>query len=268
MDLDVDGTTILYGTSTLFGALAVLYFGRTFLFGLSGATKSILLFLGFVAFILAARSIDDSRLTTMLYVLGTASYLSFFVYTVAIFDLSTDHVFLFLAASSILFAGLAYLIRDDRFGPETIDLRRAGIVMAVLAVSVIGIDVAGPQVSYDVTFTDQLNTTTGSADIGSVSASNPHVLPREVDMPPYQACIDINGTREIARVTADGLPSMLMGGQQAAGDLEVRARLRAGPGTEAGTIPVIEDRNCPQDTATDRVTIVTGDDRLEAPAFD
>jgi hypothetical protein len=267
MDLDIDGTTILYAVGAFFGAIAVLYFGRTFLFGLSTATKSFLLFLGFCAFVTAGIVVRQSILATVSYVLGTASYLSFFLYTVLTFELSTDQVFLFLAISSGIFTALAYLIREDRLDIGQDEARKAFAVIGVLALVLVGLDVLSPPVTYETDLYEEADYREYDVALGTMTVENGFLFPRPVDLPDYEACFYYNGTVRRADVYYEDTIDTIEGGATAT--MTIAARDPAQPDSIPGPVqltamPVQQQDSCPDTIDGDGIVLTEIDEQRYA----
>lgn len=267
MDLDIDGTTILYAVGAFFGAIAVLYFGRTFLFGLSTATKSVLLFLGFCGFVIAGLVVRQSILATVSFVLGTASYLSFFLYTILTFDFSTDQVFLFLAVSSALFTGLAYLIREGRLDVGQDEVKKAFAVIGVVALLMVGLDVFSPPVTYETGLYEEAEYREYDLALGTMTVENGFLFPRPVDLPEYEACFYYNDTVRRTGVYYEDSIDTIDGGAKET--ITIAARDPAQPDSipgpvETSTMPVQQQDSCPDTIDGDGIVITEIDEQRYA----
>ncbi len=264
MDLDVDATTIMYGVGAVFGVVAVLYFGRAFLFGLSTATKSFLLFLGFCGFITAGLVVRQSLLATLCHLLGAASYLSFFLYTALTFTFSTDQTFLFLAVSSVLFIALGYLIREDRLeiGWDRAKKLFAGI--GVLALVLVGIELLGPPVTYETDLYETADYQEYDVALGTMTVENGFIFPRSADLPEYEACFYYNDSMRRSDVYYEDRIDTI--GARTTETVTVTARNPVSPEdmvgvVETSEISVQQRESCPETIEGDGIVITEVDER-------
>lgn len=203
MKLDVDSGKILYGVGVVLALAALAYFLQDLVFDLSITVKAALLFLAFVGLFVAGTAVDRDVLDAVAFVLSGATYVAFLVYVVWRYAVGETGIFLLLAASSALFIGLGYLIRER--DPRT-PVRVAGYVVgAILLVSValVAVDAAGGGVSYDLAtnetasvgppadrdYPDEQAYVSAEVRVGTVTATNEFVFRRALDFPDVSGCV-------------------------------------------------------------------------------
>lgn len=228
MDVNVDPTRLLFGVGALLGIAALVYFGFEVIAALSPTVKAAALFLGFVAFLAAAQGVEDA-METLTYVLGAGSYIVFLIYTVGTFEVSTDGVFLLLAASSGLFVALGYVIgvRERSFDDRHARLVVAG-VLVVLALLVV-VDAVGAQPTVDRRYEDTVTVPSiedreprramaqGGTAVGTLTVANGFVLSRTADLPRTRVCVAPMDREMTLRYRHDGSTArgdVLLGGTE------------------------------------------------------
>lgn len=269
MNFDIDGGKLLYVLGVLFALGALLYFVRDVVFGLSITVTAALLFVVFVAFLVAGLTVDRDALDVVAYAVSALSYAVFLGYVVTRYAPDETGVFLLLAASSVLFVGLGYGVRQGRLA---VNRHTAGyVVVGLLALSLVlvGADV----VTGDVRYTADLDETTTvsiaeeipdgertrvGADVGSLIVANPSPFSRPGDPPTAWGCVvgtDI-ATQEIpiryeprSYDTAD----RIAGGEDRTHDLEAQLLLEANE-TDERTFAIERGTDC--DVTRDEPTIV------------
>jgi hypothetical protein len=263
MNFDIDEAKILYGLGALFGIGALLYFARDLVFDLSVTVKSLLLLLGFVAFFAAANATERPTLDTVLYVLSGGAYVVFLGYMTDQYDVGETGIFLTLAASSMLFIGLGYLLRERE---RRLSLRQARYVLvgvAVLASLLVLIDLLGGGIVYTATLESQV--TMGEepqAVVGTVVAQNEFVAARTVSSPSVDACVYALDRREAhARLEAPdqyryGGPRVLGGGDEFEMEIKVRYERPENTTGTAREFAVERAPECPDESSVTDPTIV------------
>jgi len=189
---NIDSSYILYGIGALLGIAAILYFGQEVLLSLSPTVKSALLVLAFGFFLVSGLHTTRGSFSTVLIILAAGAYIIFLGYTIIRFTLTTNQIFLSLAASSALFIGVAYTVgeRDIALTRDQAKYLLGGCVL--LAALLITGDVLGPQATVSTTIVDSIDRTAaeqGETVVGTIQAANPFILSRMKDLPGYSACL-------------------------------------------------------------------------------
>lgn len=276
MDVDVDSAYILYGLGAVLGIISVLYFGQEVLLSLSPTVKSIILFLSFAFFFVSGHYTRTALLDTVLYILSAGAYIIFLGYTIFRFTFSTNQVFVALALSSVLFIGLGYVVREQRFTLPTRAVRFTLAGIAVIVLALVLFDAVSPQATTELELEDMVNAEDAAdndAVIGTFTLRNPFVFSRMVDVPRFSGCLhapNLEGPMPTFIETRDPGPGLLHGGEVRTVDLTVRFRvippdverdgLTQDDYRELGEIPIQQMSECPEtiDTAMLVVTDETG----------
>lgn len=202
MDLDLDSGTILYALGVLFGLAAVLYFLRDVVFDLSITVRGALLFLAFLAFLLAGFVLQRDVLDLVAFAFAAIAYVGWVLYVLARYQPSDTLVFLLLATSAALFVGLAYALREH---DVAVSRRTALVALGVLALVgavLVGADALGGGVAYDTTMQEEVVVEPADdpgpdddvvpgrpTDVGTVTATNEFVFRRPLDLPRPSSCL-------------------------------------------------------------------------------
>lgn len=275
MDLEFDSAAVLYLLGAILGIAAVVYFGAEIVIALSPTVKAVLLVLGFVAFLAVGLHRGPDLLTLVAYVIAGATYVVFVGYTVTRFRAGADVTFLALAASSLLFIALGYLVRER---DVTLTRRHVGAVLAVVLVVGLGLvafDVTGPEPRFTMELADAVNVTAGEeVRVGTLIAHNPFVFSRSLDVPPYSACIYTDDGRSVDRLRIDWWSAarpndLLRGGETRRFPVTFHPHPRAlgwkgeepPPTLTLEIVPVEQRSTCPAPAAVSppRIVVVQGD---------
>lgn len=190
MDLGVDNSYILYAAGVFLSVVTLLYFGSSFIFSLSPATKSVML-AGITAMLfVAAVSTSKTLVDTVFYVLSAASYMVFLGYSLLKFRPGQSVVLGLLAVSSGLLLAAGYLVSEKHLmlGWSTGKKVLAGTALVV--VLVLAVDIGGSQPTYTLELNDTVNITgPGNAMVGVLEVRNSFFMPRELDIPRYDGCL-------------------------------------------------------------------------------
>lgn len=261
-----DREKILYAVGILLGVAAVAYFGFQLFDQVSPVTTAVVIFAGFVCFLLAGIGLDAETLDLVTYALAAGSYLVFVAYVLSRFDPGDGGTFMLLAGSSALFLGLGYLGQRGRL---TLERRRAAVIVLVVlaaAVTLVGVDLVGPQATTSTAFEDSVAVPdrTEQASVGTLTVRNEFVLPRSVDGPTFHACVygpDFRPAR--LEFQPPRRSDRLAGGETRSHELRVPGRafytangtLREGfQGVDA--VPVETADECPQTEREPSIVIV------------
>lgn len=197
MDLDFNASTLLYIVGIVLGVVAVIYFGREIIADLSPTIKSILLLLGFPAFLGAGSLVRRRFLDKFFYILSIFSYLVFLWYIFDTFSLGTNKVFLALVISSILFIGMGYSWGK---GIELQGKWKKGLLagLLILMVGLVSFDAVGPQPSYQLDLRERVSfqdawkneqTIEEGIPVGKLVVKNDFVFSRFTDHLHLNACL-------------------------------------------------------------------------------
>lgn len=228
MDFRENISKVFYGVGAFFAALTVLYFGSEYILEFSPVTKSLLLFAAFVGFLvlgLRLNNEDSKRLSHLSIGLGVISFLSFAVYTAGKFDFSSDQIFFLLLLSALAFTGLGYLFRKQKMEKIVEESGKILLGVAVFAIALSAADYLGEKPVHEASFEDQIEISPGEeVVVGEIEVTNNFVLPRDVEVPSYSACLRHDGTTQ-ERGLINEMPEtgMLDGGESFTTDLRYRS---------------------------------------------
>lgn len=201
MDLDIDGGALLYVLGIGFALAALAYFVRDVVFALSITVKAALLFLAFLGFLLGGIAMNRDVLDRVSLVLAGAAYVVFVGYVVTRYGLDATAIFLVLAASAVLFVGLGYALRQHRPAIAPRSARLLAIAIVVVAILLVGADVATAGVTYETEFDESVTVSApadapperpvvqGEATIGSITVTNEGPFTRSLEMPRMEGCV-------------------------------------------------------------------------------
>jgi hypothetical protein len=199
MALPFESETLLYALGVVFAVGALVYFASDVVFGLSTTVTAVLLFLGFLGFLLAGLAIEREPLDTVAFAISGVSYVVFLGYVGTAYDLGEASVLLLLAASAALFVGLGYGLQEDRL---VIDRRTARL--GVLACGAVGLLLVGVDAGSAMTYSADLEAETTPEvleeapdheraltrqRIGTLTVRNPSPFTRSVDLPSISGCV-------------------------------------------------------------------------------
>lgn len=266
MALGIDREKLLYGVGVLLGVAAAAYFGFQLFDQVSPVTTAVVLFAGFLAFLIAGVGADAELLDVVAYAFAAGCYLVFVAYVPSRFDTGDGGTFLLLAGSSAFFVALGYLSQQGRL---VLSERHAGIgviVVVVVAVGVVGVDLVGAQPSTTTEFEDgvEVPDERERVTLGTLTVRNGFFLPREMDVPRFQACVygpDFRPAPLGYDPTARS--ELLRGGGSRQYDLVMPGRafyrengtLREGF-QDGGSVPVVERSECPESPEEPKVVVV------------
>jgi len=200
MRLAIDSSKLLYALGILFAAAALLYFVRDVVFGLSITVKAALLFLGFLAFLVAGFALEHNALDAVAFALGGVTYVVFVGYVVVRYSPGEAGTFLLLALSAALFVGLGYVLRAGGLTVPNRQARLAVVGLLVLSVVLVGADAVSGGVTYDfqtadavivapVDTDDPVPYSVTAARVGTVTATNPSPFMRALALPTLSGCL-------------------------------------------------------------------------------
>jgi len=279
MRLAIDSGKLLYALGVLFAAAALLYFVRDVVFGLSITVKAVLLFLGFLAFLVAGFTLQRNALDAVAFALGGVTYVVFVGYVVIRYAPGETGTFLLLALSAALFVGLGYVLRAGGLTVERRQARVAVAVLLVVAVALVGADAVTGGVTYTVETTDVIVVSPVDTDdpvpypgtevpLGTVTATNPSPFTRALSLPSLSGCLAgvDNVPREDVWVSYDyeagPLPDAIDGG--ATRELPVRVSLPLDVNaTEATTYTVERGDDCDVERESPTLIVSVTDGQLD-----
>lgn len=265
MEFNFESSEILYLGAAFLGTAAIITFGSgTSL--LSPVTKLVIMALMFVGFLAFGTHNINNFVKGLSYGLAAVTYLTSTWYLLSKFNLGTDAGFLALLISAAIFAGLGYLITDRGV---TVSERRMFAITAVivlLAMAVTLFDFNGSQPSYVTNLDNQVNITENEeVTVGSLIAQNDFVLPRNIEVPRYEACVYAPEKIETTGINIDKpYDYNVIGGNTVENfDMNIRVYNRS-PDEESqdlGTFTVEKADECPQSADQKKVVIVQQEDR-------
>lgn len=282
MNLDVDSSKVMYFVGGLLGVVTILYFGAEIIVDMSPTLKSMVLLMAFAFFLVAAQRARSGSLDSVLYVLSAGSYIVFLWYTVSRFDLTENHVFLLLGASSLLFIGLGYAFREEHLD---IDDRRARIGMAVLvvlAMATVAGDALGAQpaaeTEFDESFSlEEVQSPGDRVVVGELTVTNDFPFSRYAEPPRHRGCLYPGGESFVlSRADERGYSSsemLLAGGSERSFGLTAPASAfydRETDELEAAfegvdEIPIETADGCPEDGEEPKLVVVEDGERGPVP---
>lgn len=273
MNFEVDPAKVLYAVGVLFGVAAVAYFARDIVFELSITVRALLLLLTFVVLLVAALTAARKTFVLVFAVLSAAAYLAFVAYTLSRFDVGANGTFSVLLVSAGLFLALGYLVRERNLTPSATSARYAAVAVVIVAVALIGADVAASEVTYEVGVEDEAVVgDRGQVVLGSITVENRFVFREPFDLPQSYACIYVPAMEAYDmrphpiqyRVGEERLPNSIPG----TGTLTVTMAVRLTDEEAAtidGPLPIEHAEECPEAGDGPRIVVVTGDDMPRPP---
>ena len=273
MDLNIDRVKVLYIVGVLLGVIAAFYFGFRLLDDLSPTTTSTVLFLGFVAFLLAGLYVKVDTLDTVFYALGAGSYLVFVFYTISAFDLGDGGIFVLLAGSSALFIALGYASSEGYLNFERKRVLVGIAVVVVFGFALLGFDVTGAQPTQATEFEEraEIPPLPGQSVVGEVTVENPFALSREAEVPSYDACLYTPEVRRTRLGYTESTSNLVIaGGGSRTFELTIGAQVFYDRETgnlrdelnETETVPVERAEQCPEESDEVKLVVVPGDGLL------
>lgn len=249
MEFQENISKVMYGVGAFFAALTVLYFGSEYILEFSPVTKSLMLFVAFLGFLVLGLRLsrkDSPRLSQVSIGLGVISFLSFAVYTAGKFDFTSEQIFLLLLAAALSFTGLGYLFRKEKMERIVEESGRILGGLAVFALALSAVDFTGEKPVNEVSFQDQVEISPGEeAVIGEMEINNRFFLPRDVEVPSYTVCLRQNNrTLERGLMQEEPGNGILGGGETFSTELTYRS---PPPRYEnvSGVFQVEETEQCP-----------------------
>lgn len=279
MRLSIDSGKLLYALGVLFAAAALLYFVRDVVFDLSITVKAVLLFLGFLAFLVAGFTLRRNALDAVAFALGGVTYVVFVGYVVVRYSPGETGTFLLLALSAALFVGLGYVLRAGGLTVPTRQARLAVVGLLVLGVGLVGADAVSGGVTYAVETEDSVTVEPVRTDepvpyratevrLGTVIATNPSPFTRALSLPSLSGCLA--GVESVPRedvwisydYEAGPLPNTVDGG--ATRELPVRASLPVDANATAATTYAVErGDDCDVERESPTLVVSVTDGRLD-----
>jgi len=177
---------ILTGFGLFLGVLAVIYFGGEAILDLTPIAKSFLLIAGSGLFLLGSKLTDDRGSMTALYFFSAISYLTFMGYYTLRMNPSSTTVFLLLGISGLLFVLVGKKIESYR--PEEEKLKKLGAGIVILSVTVIAVDLNGPEVQYQTDFRESIEVGQEPVNVGNITVQNSYFLPQIYDIDRVRTC--------------------------------------------------------------------------------
>lgn len=277
MDTDVDSGVLLYALGVLFGLAAFVLFLPDVVFGLSITVRAALLFLAFVAFLIAGFALERDVLDLVAFALSAAAYVAFLWYVLSRYDASRTTAFLALAVSAALFVGLGYVVRER--SPALPARTAVALVLgiAVVAGGLIAVDAVGGDVTYDVTLEDGATielveegpeghvVASGDVEVGTLTATNDFAFARPMDPPDLDGCVvgtepaGSDGDLRVEHASVSYDYSQLRSNDVLAGNAERTAALRARvhvQADETGSIDLAIERGSDCDVERDEPTLI------------
>lgn len=284
VDLTIDTERFLYVVGIVLAVATLLFFTRDVVFGLSITVKAALLFLTFVACLVAATALERTPLHGVTLALAVASYLVGLWYLIDRFAVGPSGTVLALAASSALFIAIGRVYDVEA---PVLSRRTAGRVLvgvALIAVLLVGADVAGGGVTYDLETEESITVEPPpeTADdyvpdaeqrVGTITATNQFVFRRALDPPEITTCVvgddrpRFRGPHVDLRSPADeyGYPDSIGGGTTVPIRVELNLE-RDRNQTEPVTYAVERADECPTDADEPTVAVLVDSDEASSRA--
>lgn len=241
MDMEVNGSKVLYGIGAFLGVLTILYFGRNIILDLSPTSKSLLLLFSSVGFL--ATAIWKQEFENILYLFSGASYLVFLSYTVTRFSFSSEIVFGVLAVSTAVFIGLGYFKSKD-YEIEAGLAKKALIGLLLVSVVLTAVDILGSQPTYELQLEDEISVP-GDETVGAVVVENSFFLSRNVELPRYGVC---TGSEDVnVHLSYEESFDILSGGETKEAILENRFSYRSDQEYDETEYSIQSVGECPSD---------------------
>ena len=205
MELNWDGSKILYVVGGFLGIISIIYFGQELILNLSMAVKAFILFSTAAVFIEAAEYIQTGSLKAVSYILAGVSYLSMLLYIFGRFNFNSELTFLILAASSAAFTLLGYWKSEKNLKLGREKFKKFMALTGILVVTAIVFDVTGAQPETSVELKDSVKVVDGERfSVGTLQVRNDFLLPRLIDVENIDGClVSPEGMREGIYLDAD-----------------------------------------------------------------
>lgn len=266
MDFKFDSSYILYALGAILGISTFVYFAQELILNLSPTTKSILLFLSFGLFFALGNYSETSVLDVSYYVLSAASYIVFLVFTLGKFDFTPNQTFIALGASSLLFIGLGYFVKEKEFDIGKKTMKKVLGAILVLAAVFLVFDVLGAQPEYSISTDETVDLDMDGTSVGSLQVSNGFMFSRDIDLPDYQACVlapgmDLESDTVYTRFEGSDYRNMVYGRSSRQYDLVVSPSgfLRENNLSEMSGFSVEVADECPESSEERKIVLYRSD---------
>lgn len=265
-----DISYILYGMAVVLAAASLMVFGFDVLMSLSPTIRSLLLLLTFTFFVAAGNYTSEKGIRNIFYLIAAFAYGIFLLYTFAVFNLSSEAVFLMLAVSSIMFMGFGYMAKQRETLLEAEIAKLVMIMTIILTVIVLVGDLAGAQPTMETTYVDRIDVTEQQQQVGTLTLTNPFIVSREVEPQFPQGClVAAEGRIEGVPMDLERRPSLLAGGETEVINMTVRIPYEQGAdeqefawlGNYSQVRVDTSQDSCPSDAETATLFITGENDR-------
>lgn len=265
-----DISYILYGMAVVLAAASLMVFGFDVLMSLSPTIRSLLLLLTFTFFVAAGNYTSEKGIRNIFYLIAAFAYGIFLLYTFAVFNLSSEAVFLMLAVSSIMFMGFGYMAKQRETLLEAEIAKLVMIMTIILTVIVLVGDLAGAQPTMETTYVDRIDVTEQQQQVGTLTLTNPFIVSREVEPQFPQGClVAAEGRIEGVPMDLERRPSLLAGGETEVINMTVRIPYEQGAdeqefawlGNYSHVRVDTSQDSCPSDAETATLFITGENDR-------
>ncbi|WEL23764.1 hypothetical protein [Candidatus Nanohalovita haloferacivicina] len=261
MEFDFDQQQIFYSVGAFFAVAASTYLLGTQI-SLSVLTKSMLLFLAFAGFTVAAQMLEGKEIKLITSGLSGVSAIIFVTYTVFRFELNPPVVLLALAVSAVIFMVAGYNLERLKGYEWPLNTRQALAGIAVLALVFVGVDAATSDLDESYDWKDSVNVSMDDEFVlGEVTVSNNFYLPRRVDTASFDGCI-YAPERKSLYVREEYDSDLLWKGSRT---LEITGRASVRPDSNVtieGEYPVeiVEADECPENVSERKILIFPSGD--------
>lgn len=262
-----DISYILYGMAVVLAAASLMVFGFDVLMSLSPTIRSLLLLLTFTFFVAAGNYTEEKGIRNIFYLIAAFAYAVFLMYTFAVFDMSSEAVFVLLALSSLMFMGFGYMAKKREVLLEQEIAKLVMIGTIIVTVIVLGVDLTAAQPTTDPTYRDSIEMTQERQVIGTMTVQNPFWVSREVEIESPRGCLVApEGRIEEIPISVTERPSLLAG--RASRDINITARLPYEPEADHeqdfpwlgnySTIQIDASQSSCPDSAEEATIFITG----------
>lgn len=246
--MEVKTDSILVGTAIFLGVLAIGFFIASGLFNSPVTDATLILAVG-ATILLFTQYTEDSTLIKGGQIIFSISTLSATLYIVTRF--SSGQIFLsaVFAVFAVIFLFSAYVYNREETVITTKRVKILAVIFGVLFVITAGIDVVSGDPNTDIRLNDTATQTEDNDyKIGTLTVTNPSILPQRYDYPRHRTCITgLNETedrpnRRIEPSVYYDQPDMIYNHRTV--DIRIRS-----PGNELENATVVETDDCPMSTS-------------------
>lgn len=198
---DLDESNILYLFGAFLGIISIIYFGQELILNLSPTMKSAIILTSSLMFLAGSELTRKPVLKACLLVFTSFSYLSLLLYLFLRFNLSSEHIFMVLAASSAAFIALGYIKSEKEFKLEANQAKIGLGTLGILIVALTVFDAVGAQPEYSLNLEDSVEIVGGEEfKFGEIEVRNDFSFSRNIDLRDFEGCLVFSNGNGVERI--------------------------------------------------------------------